>query len=81
MPERWEKEETKKYQQFVDLIFSGGPRGCLGKTLALTEARVMMIKFMRRYVSLKEPGRHEQGYQMLLTVSIPNTEAVLTKRV
>ena len=51
-PERWEKEECKKHTQMVALTFSGGPRGCIGKNLALTESKVMMIKFMQRYQSL-----------------------------
>jgi cytochrome P450 len=36
------------------LLFSGGPRGCLGKSLALVEIKVMMIKFLKRYDRLKE---------------------------
>ena len=52
IPERWEKDEYKQHQQIVSLTFSGGPRGCIGKNLALTESKVMMIKFMRRYESL-----------------------------
>jgi cytochrome P450 len=79
IPERWEKEETKQYLPFVDLIFSGGPRGCLGKHLALTEMKVMMIKFMKRYASLLEPGIQERAYHMQLTITIPNSEVVLTK--
>jgi len=36
------------------MLFSGGPRGCLGKSLALVEIKVMMIKFLQRYDKLKE---------------------------
>jgi cytochrome P450 len=79
IPERWEKEEAKNYQQLIDLTFSGGPRGCIGKNLALTESRVMMIKFLKRYGSLVEPGIKERAYRMLLTIHIPNSEVVLTR--
>ena len=36
IPERWEKEESKKHQHLVSLIFSSGPRSCIGKSLAMT---------------------------------------------
>ena len=51
-PERWEKEDIKKQQQLVSMIFSGGPRSCLGKNLAITEMKVMMIKIMQRYENI-----------------------------
>ena len=51
-PQRWEKEESKSYQSMLNYIFSGGPRGCIGKSLALTEAKVFMIKFVQRYENL-----------------------------
>ena len=38
------------------MIFSGGPRNCPGRSLALTNTRVMMIKFMQRYRGLIEEG-------------------------
>jgi cytochrome P450 len=80
IPERWEKEEVKQHQQLVDLIFAGGPRGCIGKNLAMTEMKVLMIKFIKRYASLVEPGIQERAIRMLVTVHIPNSEVVLTRR-
>ena len=79
-PDRWETEECKQHSQMVALTFSGGPRGCIGKNLALTEAKVMMIKFMQRYEKLFEPGIKERSYQMILTMHIQNTEVEITKR-
>ena len=38
------------------MIFSGGPRGCIGKSLALINTKVMMVKFMQRYSALIEEG-------------------------
>ena len=51
LPERWEKEENRSKVGIVDMMFSGGPRGCIGRNLALTEMRVLMIKLMQRYGS------------------------------
>jgi cytochrome P450 len=79
-PERWEKEEAKHRQQLIDLIFSGGPRACIGKNLALIEIKVMIIKFFKRYSNLVEPGIKERAYRFLMTLHIPNSEVVITKR-
>ena len=56
IPERWEKEENKKHKNLVSMIFSTGPRSCLGKHLSLTEMKVMIIKLMRRYENVVELG-------------------------
>jgi cytochrome P450 len=80
IPERWEKEETKQHQQLIDLIFSGGPRGCIGKNLALTEIKVMAIKFIKRYSNLVESNAKHRTYRMMLTIHIPDSEVVLTRR-
>ena len=59
-PERWEKEETKKHQQLTTMIFSGGPRNCLGKSLAITEIKVFMIKVINRYENIIELGQKKR---------------------
>ena len=64
----------------IALTFSGGPRGCLGKNLALTEMKVMMIKFMQRYENLQEVGLQERSYEYGLTYAIKNTESVIRKQ-
>ena len=45
-PDRWEKPEYKDKEQLVSVIFSGRPRSCIDKSLALTEIKVMMIKII-----------------------------------
>lgn len=52
-PERWEKDDSKHKLPLVSMIFSGGPRSCTGKHLAMTEMKVMAIKFMQRYSKLR----------------------------
>ena len=47
-PERWE-EECNNIPAYAVGGFSGGPRTCIGKHLARTEAKIGLIKFMKRY--------------------------------
>jgi cytochrome P450 len=77
--ERWKKEKANKYQQLIGLTSSGGPRGCIGKYLALTESRVMMIKVPE---AVRQPCGaviKERAYRMLLTVDLPNSKVVLNR--
>ena len=39
------------------MVFSVGPRNCIGKYLALTEIKVMMIKILQRYKNIVEVDR------------------------
>lgn len=61
--------------------FSGGPRGCLGKNLALIEIRIIMIKFIKRYGKLVELGLKDgkRGYFMRGIFAVKNSEVELTK--
>ena len=36
--------------------FGGGARGCIGKNFARLEAKIGLIKFMKRYCDLIEEG-------------------------
>ena len=63
-------------------MFSGGPRGCIGKSLALIETKIMMIKFMKRYGSLIEEGIRNgkaREYGVGLTYYVDNTSVLLKK--
>ena len=63
-------------------MFSGGPRGWIGKSLALIETKIMMIKFMKRYGSLMEEGTmngKERGYGAGITYYVDNTSVELSK--
>ncbi len=42
----------QELQNLVLLTFSGGPRSCIGKNLALLESKIAVIKFMQRYENL-----------------------------
>ena len=69
----------KKYQALVSMIFSSGPRSCIGKSLALTEIKVMMILIMKRYEKIVELGMKSRAYDLPLGISIRNCEAILVK--
>jgi cytochrome P450 len=79
IPERWESEECSKHQQLISIMFSGGPRGCIGKNLALTETKIMVIKFMKRYGKMVEIDLKERVYEIVLAYFIKNTNCVMTK--
>ena len=42
--------------------FNGGARTCIGKHLALTESKIALIKFMKRYKKITIP---EGGIKMV----------------
>ena len=63
-------------------MFSGGPRGCIGKNLALTEIKIMTIKFMQRYGNLIEEGIQDEKIRELgmgMTYKVINSSAILTR--
>jgi len=62
------------------MIFSGGPRGCLGKNLSLTEMKVFMIKFMQRYDTLVELNLKQRAYEIGITYFIKDSNCLITKR-
>ena len=55
-PERWEKQHDD-LPPFVHMGFSGGPRTCIGKHLALLESKIALIKFMKRYSEIILPKK------------------------
>ena len=57
-PERW-LGECDSLPAYALVSFSGGPRTCIGKHLALLESKVGLIKFMRRYRSIEAPRKIE----------------------
>ena len=63
----------------MSLTFSGGPRGCIGKNLALTESKVMMIIFLKRYEKIFELEKEKRAFEMLLTVHIKNSKVQVTR--
>ena len=79
IPERWEREDYKQKRHLVEMVFSAGPRTCIGKNLALTELKIMTIKFMQRYNL--EPGKSvdERGIDLPFTLQIKNRKTTLTR--
>ena len=53
-PERWE-EECNNIPTYAIAGFNGGPRTCIGKHFARTEAKIALIKFMKRYEKIEIP--------------------------
>ena len=56
LPERWE-DECKNQAPFQLIGFSGGPRACIGKQMALLQSKIGLIKFLRRYREIALPGK------------------------
>ena len=62
------------------MVFGSGPRACIGKSLALTEIKVMTIMILQRYENIRELGIKERAYELPFTIAIKNTNAVLVKK-
>ncbi|MGO9934927.1 MAG: cytochrome P450 [Steroidobacteraceae bacterium] len=55
-PTRFAKQSSDKRPRFAYLPFGGGPRVCIGATLAMTEATLILAVLAQRFrVRLKEP--------------------------
>lgn len=80
-PERWdptaEGNETANLVHLLNFGFSGGPRTCIGKYLALVQSKIAIIKFMKRYKGVTEKKQRVYGYNFMS--HLPNTEAILQK--
>ena len=50
------KDGKRRSTSRKDMIFSGGPRSCIGKNLALTETKVMLIKLIKNFDTIIEHG-------------------------
>lgn len=48
-PERWKEKGVNSYDQYTFSVFNVNPRLCLGKQFAMTEAKVWMFHFLKRY--------------------------------
>ena len=67
-PERWLGEEGKNLQQFF-MVFTTGPRGCIGRNVTYLEQYVMLASFVHRYeFCLAEPGFVPTRYETVATI-------------
>ena len=41
-------------ESLVGLAFSGGPRSCIGKHLALLESKIVVVQFFRAFAGVTE---------------------------
>ena len=74
-PTRFTKEATEKRPRFAYLPFGGGPRVCIGATLAMTEATLILAVLARRFrVRLKEP----QDIQLQTRITLRPKNGMMT---
>jgi cytochrome P450 len=67
-PERWLGEPGKRLQEFY-LVFSKGPRGCIGRNVTYIEQSVMLATIARRYdFQLADPEFVPTRYETTSTI-------------
>ncbi|KAL8809078.1 MAG: hypothetical protein Q9200_003749 [Gallowayella weberi] len=54
-PERWEDPELLQNIGYAYMPFHGGPRICLGKDFALTEASCLLIRILQSFPNIRLP--------------------------
>ncbi|HEY0745389.1 MAG TPA: cytochrome P450 [Steroidobacteraceae bacterium] len=78
-PTRFTKESSDKRPRFAYLPFGGGPRVCIGATLAMTEATLILAVLARRFqVRVKKP--QEVKLQTRITLRPKNGLLTILKR-
>jgi len=58
------------YNQYFFPAFSAGPRLCLGKTLAVTEAKLAMIMLLEKFRFTLAEGRPPVTYEFTITLNV-----------
>ncbi|MGH8454706.1 MAG: cytochrome P450, partial [Nevskiales bacterium] len=56
LPERWTEEFEKKLPKHAYFPFGAGPRGCIGRPLAMMEATLFLTTILQRYKFTLAPG-------------------------
>lgn len=76
-PERWLNENKNMTNHHVFLPFSSGKRNCIGQHLAMTEAKIVLARFLQRYdYEIKE----EIKMKMVFMVAPLPFPTLLTKK-
>lgn len=75
-PTRWLKEDSQvpvrdAFNQYFFPAFSAGPRLCLGKTLAITEAKLAMIMLLEKFRFTLAEGQ-AVTYELTITLNVKN---------
>lgn len=75
-PSRWLREDSQvpvrdAYSQYFFPAFSAGPRLCLGKTLAITEAKLAMIMLLEKF-SFSLAEQPPVSYEVTITLNVKN---------
>ena len=74
-PTRFSKESSDKRPRFAYLPFGGGPRVCIGATLAMTEATLILAVLAQRFrLRLKEP----QEIKLQVRITLRPKDRLLT---
>ena len=55
-PERWQDDKNEVHPMTL-MGFGSGPRGCIGKQLALLESKIALVKLLKRYSKIELPTR------------------------
>lgn len=84
MPERWYSQKGMIKHANAFAPFSMGPYGCIGRSLAMTEMRMLTAKLLLKYDVAFAPK--EDGSRLLygtldhFTLSIGDLDLVFTER-
>jgi len=60
IPERWENTDLERRVGFGFLPFHGGPRLCLGKDFALSEASYALVRIIQAFPNVRLPPQIEK---------------------
>eukprot|EP00049_Salpingoeca_infusionum_P015515 m.302929 g.302929 ORF g.302929 m.302929 type:complete len:312 (-) comp15890_c0_seq19:1608-2543(-) len=77
-PERWLKMEQEP-SPYHFLVFNAGARSCLGRHMAMLEARVMLVTLLQQYRVVVTPGQ-TVDYAVTLTLPLRNGLRVVLER-